>query len=820
MVDNLAPLFSLLCLLLLPLYPFPASAQTYNNVSLGKSLSAGGSTSSWLSPSGEFAFGFQAINNTDAFLLAIWYEKIPEKTVVWYANGDNPAPKGSKVQLTSDGNLELNNPQGEEIWKAQSQSQSSVGVTYGAMLDTGNFALVDTNSVHVWESFKNPSDTILPSQILELGGMLSSRQPTNYSRGRFQLRLLNDGNLVLNTIALPTNYAYAAYYVSNTYTSGYQVVYNESTAMIYIQSKDGSILVDLTVESIPSTKTHYHRATIDFNGVFTQYARPKSSLSSNGDESWSIIGSIPDDICSFNSQDVGEGICGYNSICKIVQSRPVCECPTQYSLVDPNNILSGCKHDFILQVCYENGSGSQTEILYRMAELLDTDWPNSSTYQKREPYTEADCQNSCLYDCQCAIATFNDGHCWKKSLPVRNGNQNSDVAVKAFLKVSAGNSTQRNPHPPSVPEDYNPGSNPNGKEKAQGLFSVVAALLLGGSLFFNLIFLAAIFMGVLMYHKKPKEKVQKPISLETNLHSFTYKDLEEATDRFKEELGRGAFGVVYKGVLGLESKLVAVKKLDKVQQEGDKEFKTELSVIGQTHHKNLVKLVGFCEEGQHRLLVYEFMSNGSLASFLFGSSRPDWNQRTQIAFGIARGLMYLHEECSIPIIHCDIKPQNILLDDCYTARISDFGLAKLLMTDQSRTNTAIRGTKGYVASEWFRNMPITVKVDVYSFGVMLMEIICCRKNVEQEMDGDERVILTDWAYDCYRERRLDALVENDMEAINDIERLERFLKVAIWCIQEEPSLRPTMRKVVQMLEGIVEVSDPPHPYLFVSVAET
>ncbi|XP_043691471.1 G-type lectin S-receptor-like serine/threonine-protein kinase LECRK3 isoform X1 [Telopea speciosissima] len=807
MVDNPCHGFSLL-LLLLPLLPFSTSAQTNSNVSLGESLSAGSSTSSWLSPSGEFAFGFQAIKNTDdAFLLAIWYEKIPEKTIVWYANGDKPVPRGSKVQLTINGDLKLNNPQGEEIWRAQ----SILGVvTYAAMLDTGNFVLVDRSSDHIWESFKNPSDTILPSQILELGSTLSSRQPTNYSRGRFQLRPLADGNLVLNTVFLPTNSSFDPYYVSNTGSSGYQVVFNGSTAIIYIQSLYGSIVSNLTVRSIPSTKTHYHRATIDFNGVFTQYARPKSSSSSNDYESWSIVWCIPDDICSH--QEIGEGICGFNSICRIVQNRPVCKCPDQYTLDDPNNTLSGCKPDFILQGCHENQSGSP-DILYRMNELLDTDWPGSADYQRLTPYSEAECQDACLYDCQCAMSTLLDSKCWKKSLPFRNGRQKSDLIVKAYLKVSSGN-------PPPVPVDDNPRSNSNHdvKEKDQGLFSVAAAVLLGSSIFVNFLFLSAIFMVVLMYHKKLKEKVQKPSSFETNLHSFSYKDLTEATDGFKEELGRGAFGVVYKGVL--DSKLVAVKKLGRVVQEGDKEFKTELRAIGQTHHKNLVKLVGFCEEGQHRLLVYEFMSNGSLASFLFGSSSPDWYQRTQIAYGIARGLMYLHEECSIPVIHCDIKPQNTLLDDSYTARISDFGLAKLLMTDQSRTRTAIRGTKGYVAPEWFRHMPITVKVDVYSFGVMLMEIICCRKNVELEMGGDERAILTDWADDCYQEGRLDALVENDMEAMNDMGRLEKLLKVAIWCIQEEPSLRPTMRKVVQMLEGIVEVSVPPHPYLFISVVET
>jgi serine/threonine protein kinase len=187
----------------------------------------------------------------------------------------------------------------------------------------------------------------------------------------------------------------------------------------------------------------------------------------------------------------------------------------------------------------------------------------------------------------------------------------------------------------------------------------------------------------------------------TNLRSYTYKELGEATGGFKQILGRGAFGKVHKGVLASDSRrFVGVKKLDKVVEEGEKVFKAEVSVIGQTHHMNLVRLLGYCDEGKHRLLVYEYMSNGSLASFLFGISRPHWNQRIQIAFGIARGLMYLHEECSTQIIHCDIKPQNILLDECFTPRISDFGLAKLLLAEQTRVaHTGIKGTVGYFAPE-------------------------------------------------------------------------------------------------------------------------
>ena len=198
----------------------------------------------------------------------------------------------------------------------------------------------------------------------------------------------------------------------------------------------------------------------------------------------------------------------------------------------------------------------------------------------------------------------------------------------------------------------------------------------------------------------------------------------------------------------------------------------------------------------------------TLASLLFSSVKPSWALRNHIALGIARGLAYLHEECSTQIIHCDIKPQNILLDEHYNARISDFGLAKLLMLNQSRTNTGIRGTKGYVAPEWFRNTPVTVKVDVYSYGVLL------RNYLLQEKFGD-KAILTDWAWDCFRDGRMVDLVENNEEDIlSDWGRVERFVMVGIWCIQEDPSLRPTMRKVTQMLEGVVDVLDPPCPSPF------
>ncbi|ESW18345.1 hypothetical protein PHAVU_006G033300 [Phaseolus vulgaris] len=332
------------------------------------------------------------------------------------------------------------------------------------------------------------------------------------------------------------------------------------------------------------------------------------------------------------------------------------------------------------------------------------------------------------------------------------------------------------------------------KKKDHETLIIVISVLLSFLVLVILVLVGAMYFGFSFNRKKIKSSKTNNGVIEKNLRNFTFKELVEATGNFSEELGRRSFSIVYKGTIDMTS--LAVKKLDKLFRDNDREFQTEMNVIGQTHHRNLVRLLGYCNEGQHRILVYEFMSNGTLASFLFTPLKANWRQRFEIASGIARGLVYLHEECCTQIIHCDIKPQNILLDDQYNARISDFGLAKLLLINQSHTETGIRETKGYVAPDWFRSSPITTKVDTYSFGVLLLEIICCRRNT----------------------RRLDILLENDDEAVKNIKSFEKFVMIALWCIHEDPTLRPTMKKVLLMLEGIVEVLIPPNPYLYGSAS--
>ncbi|TYH23568.1 hypothetical protein ES288_A03G024200v1 [Gossypium darwinii] len=783
--------FFLFFLLLL----YTTTAQSYSNISLGLSFVAQDDNLVWrASRSGDFAVGFRKME-MDGFLLSIWFDKIPEKTVVWSANRNDPVEKGSIVELTTGGNLVVKDQKGRQIWSSIS---ADTGVSYAALLDTGNLVLASQDNTILWQSFENPTDTLLPTQTMKLDTqVIAHYTETNYSSGRYKFMLQRDGNLLLYTKNFPFNDAVATYWsTQDSIGTGFQVIFNQSGA-IYLAARNGTLLntVFPALESTP-TQDFYMRATVDYDGVLRQYAYPKSTVvaTSGGrwPKAWTALSIQPSNICKRIGGGYGGGACGYNSYCRLsdAEQRPICQCIPGYTFIDPNDIRKGCRLNF----SFCDDEGSQQTNLFKIVMMPSADWFDSS-YEQFEGVTEDWCRQACLSDCFCALATFKDGECKKKRVPLSNGIVDPDVGGKALVKVQKDNSTGSE-------------KSVNGN-KDQSTLIRVGSVLFGGSTLLNLLLLSSSLM--LFYRSKKKQamvqsqKVMPSLYLET----FTYSELEKATNGFKDELGHGAFGTVYKGDLATEP--VAVKKLDKMERHGEKEFKAEVAAIGRSNHKNLVHLLGYCNEGQNRLLVYEYMRNGSLAKFLFKISRPNWYERTRIALGIAEGLCYLHEQCSSRIIHCDIKPENILLDDTFSPRISDFGLSKLLKNDQSRTTTAIRGTKGYVAPEWFKNMAITIKVDVYSFGILLLEVICCRKNFEQDVEEEEEMILADWVYDCYKSGTLHCLVEKDEEAMKDMKKVKKFVMIATWCIQEDPSLRPMMKKVIQMMEGAVEVPVPPDP---------
>jgi hypothetical protein len=481
---------------LLLLLPTSAVAQTNAKITVGDSLSTT-DNSSWVSPSGDFAFGFRQLNSPDFFLLSIWYNKIPDRTIVWHANGDKPAPRGSKVDLTAARGLVLTGPQGEKLWSSSDQSLTSA-VAYGVMNDTGNFVLEDRNFSKLWESFQYPTDTMLPTQIMERGGILSSRQSeTSFSKGRFQLRFLQEaGILVLNTINLPTVDPNGPYYQINstagdlnTSNSGKQLVFNASNYIYILRENDERITV--ADGNILNGNNQYFRVTLNFDGIFTLYFHPKTS---GGNESWTAIWSVPDNICQDNPGESMTGVCGYNSVCKINQDkRPTCECPTGYSLLDPNDPYGSCKPDFI-QGCNEDELSSKQDDMYRVEVLADTNWPFSD-YMKLPDFTEEKCKNSCLQDCMCVVAIFSFNNiCWKKKLPLSNGR--FDNKGKAFIKVRKDNSRLPGPF-----------QNPVGKKENQDSLILVVSVLLGCSVFVIFILVAAICHG--FFYKKRVSKIDR-----------------------------------------------------------------------------------------------------------------------------------------------------------------------------------------------------------------------------------------------------------------------------------------------------------------------
>ncbi|XP_021896826.1 rust resistance kinase Lr10-like isoform X2 [Carica papaya] len=297
---------------------------------------------------------------------------------------------------------------------------------------------------------------------------------------------------------------------------------------------------------------------------------------------------------------------------------------------------------------------------------------------------------------------------------------------------------------------------------------------------------------------------------------YSFSDIKKMTKSYKHKLGEGGYGSVYKGKLR-SGRSVAVKLLGKSKANGQ-EFINEVATIGRIHHVNVVQLIGFCAQGSNRALVYDFMPNGSLEKHIFsteGNITPlSCTQMYKISLGIAHGIEYLHRGCNMQILHFDIKPHNILLDENFTPKVSDFGLAKLYSTEESIVSlTAARGTMGYMAPELFyKNIGgISYKADVYSFGMLLMEMAGRRKNLNPHIDHLSQIYFPSWAYDQYSEGKDIAIAEvtEDKKKI-----MKKMILVALWCIQLKPSDRPSMNQVVEMLEGEIEgLEMPPRPFL-------
>ncbi|KAK6776976.1 hypothetical protein RDI58_023693 [Solanum bulbocastanum] len=296
-----------------------------------------------------------------------------------------------------------------------------------------------------------------------------------------------------------------------------------------------------------------------------------------------------------------------------------------------------------------------------------------------------------------------------------------------------------------------------------------------------------------------------------NVTLFSYKQLRIATDDFStvNKIGEGGFGSVYKGRLK-SGKMAAIKVLSSESKQGVREFLTEIKVISDVDHENLVKLYGCCIEDDHRILVYNYLENNSLAQTLLGgrhsSIQFSWRTRTKICIGVAKGLAYLHEQVKPHIIHRDIKASNILLDKDLTPKISDFGLAKLIPPNATHVSTRVAGTIGYLAPEYAIRGQATRKSDVYSYGVLLIEIVTGRCNTNSRLPIDEQYLL-ERTWQLYERKELVLLVDTSLDGDFDAEQACRYLKIGLLCTQDALKLRPSMSTILKMLTGEMEVND-------------
>ncbi|GMJ02191.1 hypothetical protein like AT1G34300 [Hibiscus trionum] len=748
-------------------------------IPLPSTLRASARNQSWSSPS--FSISFVPITQS-SFVLAITYNT--GNVIVWSAsnNGTGDAvvvDSGGILNLLRNGALRLVNGSGPVVWDSGTANR---GVSHASIDDSGNFQLLNNGGIPIWSSFENPTDTLVPSQNFTVGKILRS--------GSYSLSLDRSDNLNLkwnDTVIY--------------WSLGFNSSINGNLSSPRFMLRSNGILVGLD-PSFPGGMVNMAFSTdygegndvfrflrMDGDGNLRIYSTSGSNGAGNVTPTWAAV----TDQCRVF------GFCGDMGICSYRDSNPICGCPSQnFEPIDVNDGRKGCKRKVELEDCPGDVSMLQLE----RTEFLT--YPPEVSEQTFIVGIVA-CRSNCLQSGSCIASTLvadGSGFCYMKTPGFVSGYQGEVLPGTSFVKVCG----QAVPNPPLYQDTSGKGNDL--RLQVMVVVVIVLATLLG---------LVAVVTSFWCWFYRGSEK-SGHISAKYELVDyasgapvrFSYKELQQSTNGFSEKLGEGGFGAVYKGTLA-NRMVVAVKQLEGIEQ-GERQFRMEVATISSTHHLNLVRLVGFCSEGRHRLLVYEFLRNSSLDKFLFTPNESlNWENRFNIALGTARGITYLHEECRDCIIHCDIKPENILLDEVHTAKVSDFGLAKLMNPKDQRylSLASIRGTRGYLAPEWLANLPITSKCDVYSYGMVLLEIVTGRRNFEVSPETDSKKFSL-WAYSEFEKGDVEAIVDKRLEEVNN-EQVVRAIMVSFWCIQEQPLQRPMMGKVVQMLEGVIDIERPPAP---------
>ncbi|KAB2622070.1 receptor protein kinase ZmPK1 [Pyrus ussuriensis x Pyrus communis] len=776
-----------------------AIPKTRNRLSRGSSLSVQDDFDVLTSPDESFTCGFYGVG-TNAFWFSIWFTKSVDRTVVWTANRDRPVNGlGSRLSLGRDGAMVLTDVDGTAVWGTPVNSSSSRADT-AVLLDSGNLVLRDKRGKVLWQSFDFPTHTLLPNQpFTKSKKLISSLGKGNFGTGYFSFSFDNDNVLKLMFDGPDTSSLYWPDPDYDVYVGG-RTNYNSSRVAVLDDLGKFSSSDELQFGASDAGSSAKRRLTMDYDGNLRLY----SLESVTG--LWVVTWEAMTEPCKVR------GICGRNGIC-IYTPQQKCSCPPGYEVADTSDWKEGCKPMF-----NRSYLRSQQVKFVQIEQVdfygFDLNYSESTSFQN--------CMKLCLDDYRCEGFSYRitEAKCYTKSA-LFNGYKSPNfpgsiyirlpLSVKTSLPVNlnASNTCRKNVTK-VVPLMY-----ASTARRVKWVYMYWFAFAIGA---LEVLFIASAWWLLFRRHSAAAPKEDGYHIISSQFRKFRYAELEKATKNFKEELGRGASGAVYKGVLA-DGRVVAVKKLADIYH-GEEVFWAEVSTIGKINHMNLVRIWGFCSDKKHKLLVSEHVENGSLDKHLFPPNFLGWQERFKVAIGIAKGLAYLHHECLEWVIHCDVKPENILLDGNFEPKISDFGLAKLTQRGNlSSVFSQIRGTKGYMAPEWALNLPITAKVDVYSFGVVILELVKGIRlsswvvedtdDLESELTRFVRVAKRkiQCGKDLWIEDMMDPRLNGQFSRI----QAAKMVEIGISCVEEEKSKRPTMDSVVKILlecEGESAVASP------------
>ncbi|XP_059661969.1 G-type lectin S-receptor-like serine/threonine-protein kinase At1g11330 isoform X2 [Cornus florida] len=761
-----------------------------------------------VSEGGVFELGFfSPPNASHVRYVGIWYRRfpLPAENVVWVANGDNPLTDTSGVLMIGrDGNLVLMDGRFNTVWSTNIKSAAS-NDTIAVLGGLGNLLVTEnkSNGSVLWESFRHLSDTLLQGMNLGLNTkthenlfLTAWKSDNDPSPGSFVLVLephqQPEGAILNGTIK---------YWRSGQWNG---------RKFIGIPGMTTDPVNGYTINKSVEAGTIYFMHYI-FNVPFPSVL----VLTSVGaviykdwnekTREWRSQVMAPNGPCDIYAT------CGSFGICNNMNS-PICRCFRGYEPNSPKewrrgNWTGGCIRRVKTQ-CERNSSIDHHNKSDIFIKLTGTKLPELSDYvQLRDNIY---CGDFCLKNCSCVAYAYVDGiGCMVWGGHLIDVREFSYGGEDLYLRLAYSELGEK-------------------RQRLRGFIIILIVI----STIIGLGILACILCrvksgGARKCHSLIIQKLfssrKRNISANTNIYqeesSEIFLNLEKiaaATDNFSiaNKLGEGGFGPVYKGKLPSGQEL-AVKRLSKSSGQGIEEFKNEVVLISKLQHRNLVKLVGFCIEGEEKMLVYEFMPNSSLDAFLFGSSKKailNWDQRCNIIEGIARGLLYLHRDSRLRVIHRDLKASNVLLDEDMNPKISDFGMARIFRGNQTLANTnRVVGTYGYMSPEYAMGGIFSEKSDVFSFGVLLLEIVSSTRNNSFYYQENHQTLLG-YAWDLWNKGKVLELVDPEIgNPISSPSQVRRCIHVGLLCVQEHRNDRPSMATVVFMLCNDTTLPTPKQP---------